>query len=199
MNHRIFTTTFLIVAAIGILTTRPALAQQREGFSFGVGAGVGGADSTCDDCSGSIGDDVEVGPSFYVRLGHALNKHVVGGLELDVWGKKWEGVLGSDVTVGLGSLTGTFQLYPSATAGLYAKAGFGMSRAAVKVENDRFDDTDASDIGFGYQVGIGWDIPLGGIALTPEVSFWGGRIREFEGLTGWRHGVVQATLGVTFP
>lgn len=198
------TTNRLMTAVLGAAllvcaSNRPAVAQEREGFSFGVGAGAGGADVTCDECAGSLGDDVEYGPAFYARLGYALNKHVVGGLELNVWGKKWDGLFGTDVTTGLGSLTGTVQVYPSATAGFYLKGGLGISRAAVKVEGAGFDETDASDIGFGYQVGLGWDIPLGSIALTPEVAAWYGKINEFEGLAGWKHGVVQATLGITFP
>jgi len=178
---------------------RSAAAQTREGFSFSVGVGAGGADVTCDDCEGTLGDNVEYGPSFYARLGRALNKHVVGTAELTLWGKTFDGLGDSDVTVGLGNLMGTFQIYPSATAGFYLKAGLGMSRAAVKIEGTRFDDVDTSKIGFGYQAGLGWDIPLGSVALTPEVSAWFGSIKEFEGLTGWKHGVVQATLGITFP
>lgn len=189
----------LSAAALVAVCALPAAAQSRQGFSFGLGAGIGGSDVTCDDCGNDIGDDVENGPTFYARIGHAANPHVVGGIELNVWGKTWDGFGGTEVTTALANLTGTLQLYPSATGGFYVKGGLGMTRAAVKIEGSGFDDTDTSDIGWGYQFGAGWDIPIGSIAITPEIAAWAGRIKEFEGLTGWRHAVVQATIGITFP
>jgi hypothetical protein len=189
----------LLLAGAMLIAASPAAAQERSGFTFGIGGGVGGADVTCDDCGGSLGDDVEYGPAFYFNVGHALNAHVVGLAEFNFWGKSWDGGDGIDVNVGLMNITGVVQVYPSATAGFYLKGGIGMTRAAIELDGLGIDETDVSKFGFGYQAGLGWDIPVGKVAITPGFTLWAGRLDEFEGLTGWRHAVAQFSLGVTFP
>jgi Outer membrane protein beta-barrel domain len=190
---------FVCSALLMAAGAQTATAQTREGFTFTIGVGVGGADVTCDNCSGSLGDDIEYGPAFNVRVGRAANKHLVGTAELTLWGKKWDGPDGTDVSIGLGNLMGTFQVYPSATSGFYLKAGAGMARARAELKGINVKDTETSKLGFGYQAGMGWDIPAGRIAITPEITAWYGRVDKFISLPRWRHGVIQATIGVTFP
>jgi hypothetical protein len=187
-----------IVAAGTLLMLVPASAsaQDRTGVSFGVGAGVGWADATCDSCDFDGGR--EIGPSLYANFGYSRNPHLVGGIEVKFWGKTQDEAFG-EFSLGLLNVNGTFQYYPSATGGAWVKGGLGFSRAAVKLLGLGVDRVDRSDLGWGYSAGAGYDIPFGPIHLTPAVNYWGGQIDEFEGLQGWRHSVAEITLGITFP
>ena len=56
--------------------------------------------------------------------------------------------------------------YPSATGGFFVRSGGGMLRAVIE------DGTNvAVGEGLTWNVGVGYDIPVGSIALTPYVTF----------------------------
>lgn len=132
----------------------------RSGFHFSIGAGGGAAGITCEGCEFNA-DNALNGFSGVVRIGGAVSPHVVLGLE----GMGW---IRNDAPVErrIASASVTLLLYPSASAGFFLKGGVGYMRAVI--ENDAA--WIASD-GIAPQVGIGFDIPLGGgLALTPYVN-----------------------------
>lgn len=180
----------------------PPPSPVREGFWFGIGAGVGRADVSCDGCDDDESGS-ETGGSGYVKAGWTLNPHVLVGGELNVW-TRHEDFGGADAWLTMYNASATVTLYPSATAGGFVKGGVGVAYLDTDVE--RRDTTITIDLGSGpgFVVGVGYDIRVGRVAITPAVNYWFGNIGDLRGrgvsvASGWKQSVVDVTIGVTFP
>lgn len=195
------------VAAVSlslVLGSVDASAQERNGFSFGVGAGLGSADATCDDCGSG---DRETSGSGYLKGGYALNEHLLLGVEFNLWTKTYDvpGFDNASSTVNVYNVSGTMTFYPQASSGLFLKGGAGVS--LLDLELKASGSTLTADVGKGpgLIVGAGYDIPVGRhVAITPAVNFWYGQIGDVKVLgeslaTGWKHNVIDFTVGITFP
>jgi hypothetical protein len=63
-------------------------------------------------------------------------------------------------------LTGAAQWYPWSKAGFYTKVGYGLSRGTVDFTSGGV-TTREGRTGIALLVGVGWDIPVGGVELSP--------------------------------
>ncbi len=191
---------YALVAVACLPAAAAAQTVPREGFWFGVGAGAGRAEVTCDDCSD---DGAETGGSGYVKAGWTLNPHLLVGGELNVWTRR-ESRGDTDAWLTMYNASATLTFYPSAVAGFFVKGGAGVAYLDTDVE--RRGSTVTIDLGSGpgFLVGAGYDIRLGRVALTPAVNYWRGHIGDVEGrgvavASGWKQAIVDVTIGVTFP
>lgn len=197
--------TGLLAVAFAALLPMTALAQapEREGFWFGVGAGIGSADVTCDDCDDDE-NDRERGGAGYLKAGWTLSPRVLLGIEGSAWTKKEEDA-GTDITINMYNVSGTLTLYPSDTSGFFVKGGAGLAFVNSKYEEGNTTvDSDMGN-GLGLLAGIGYDFRLGRrVRLTPALDAYYGNIGDVkiggETLaTGWKQNVVALTIGLTFP
>lgn len=154
-------------------------AQTRQGLWLGGGMGYGSMGLSCDGC----GDlDREGGLSGYAKVGGTLRPNILLGVELNGWTKS-EGT----ATVTMGNMSGAAYWYPMATQGLFLKAGAGYS--TLRVEDDF---GDASDSGFGFLGGVGYDVRVGrNLSITPVANWFRG------GFDGGSANVLQFGVGVT--
>jgi hypothetical protein len=188
-----------LVVGTSLLVSSPAWAghpQERQGFWIGLGFGYGSAhaEASCEDCQGG---DREGSITGYVKLGGTLNRHVLLGMETNAWIKE-EG----DVTLTLGSVTGTVTFYPQPSAGFFLKAGAGFSYVSTDLQDGSL-TVSVSKTGWGVLAGIGYDVRVGrNVSLTPCVNYHFGKPGSLsaEGATlpGWKQNVVSAELGITF-
>lgn len=196
----------MAVAALWTGVPSAAVAQTREGFYFGLGGGIGSATASCDQC-GDDEDDRKNGGSGYVKAGWALSPHVAIGGELNVWARR-EDVADREAWLYMYNASATVTLYPSATSGLFVTGGAGVAYLDTDLEVlDRVFELELGR-GPGFVAGIGYDIRVGRIAITPALNVWGGRIGEVKArgggvnigaLSGWTQQVVDLTIGITFP
>jgi hypothetical protein len=113
-------------------------------------------------------------PAAVLRIGGTVNQNVRIGAELFGW---WHSYYNADPTI-LENETESFtavlldgQFYPAVRSGFYLKGGLGFGRSAASYE---FDPT-ASNTGFVWSVGAGYDIPLSRtVSLSPTVDFYQG-------------------------
>jgi hypothetical protein len=168
--------------------------QDRQGFWIGLGGGYGSADASCDDCEGGEREGSFTG---FVKLGGTLNERVLLGVETNLWMKEEE-----DVTLTLGSFTGTVTFYPQASSGFFLKAGFGASYVDTDFNLGTLSVT-VSKTGWGVLAGIGYDLRVGrNVSLTPSVNYYYGQPGDlaFDGeeLLNWKQNVVSFEIGITF-
>jgi opacity protein-like surface antigen len=154
---------------LATLTLAPAAAQQapaRDGFFFGVGFGYGGLELTCEGCD----FDREGSYSGHIRLGGALNQRLLLGVES-------EGFYKDEATGWLtaGTITGSVYYYPLQHTPLYVRGGVGLGLLQIEVDGIGGD----TQTGFGWSVGLGYDIPVGETtALTPYANWMWGDLEE---------------------
>lgn len=153
----------LIMVALGLtLTLHGAWAQndvRREGFWIGFGLGAGW------NTSEGLDNDRRIGGAAYLRLGGTPSPNVLLGGETIGWARTED-----DVTLSRGNATFTAMFYPSATGGFYLKGGIGVSSVTVAAEVGNT-TVSTSEAGFGSTVGLGVDIPLGRVSLTPAADW----------------------------
>ena len=181
-----------------LLATASAFAghpQKRDGFWFGLGLGYGsaGTSADCDDCGG----DRESGLTGFFKLGGTLSPKVLLGAETNVWFKDED-----DVTLTLGSVTGTVTFYPQAQGGVFLKGGVGFSIVDWSTTIGATDFS-VSKTGWGVMAGIGYDVRIGSnLSLTPSINYWYGKPGDLDfddgSLPGWKQNVVSFDLGLTF-
>jgi hypothetical protein len=187
------------LAAIVVLgLAGPAFAehpQKREGFWIAFGLGYGSANVTT-DC-GCGGSDREGGFTGFLKLGGTLNPKLLLGSETNVWVKDE-----NDISLALGSITGTVTFYPQVEGGFFLKGGVGASFADWTLPTEGR-DAEVTKAGWGVLAGIGYDVRIGrNLSLTPSVNYWYGHVSDldFEGLgsPSLKQNVVSFDLGLTF-
>ncbi len=195
----------VVLAVGGFVVADTASAQTRDGFLFGIGAGVGSATGSCDQCGDD--DDRKNGVAGSVRAGWFVNPRLLLGGELNVWARR-EDVADVESWLYMYNASATLTFYPSTASGFFVKGGGGV--AYLDTDLEAFDRVFELELGRGpgWVVGAGYDIPLSRrVALTPAVNVWGGRIGEVRAralgapvgaLTGWTQQIVDVTIGVTF-
>jgi len=182
---------FVLVASPEAWAGHP---QDRQGFWIGFGGGYGSANASCDECEGG---DREGSYSGHFKLGGTLNPRVLLGVEGNGWMKEQD-----DVTLTLGSFTGTVTFYPQASGGFFLKGGVGLSYVDTDFQAGSLSVT-ISKTGWGVLAGAGYDIRVGrNISITPCVNYHYGAPGDlsFEGdtLTNWTQNVVSFEIGITF-
>ena len=182
---------FVLVASPEAWAGHP---QDRQGFWIGFGGGYGSANASCDECEGG---DREGSYSGHFKLGGTLNPRVLLGVEGNGWMKEQD-----DVTLTLGSFTGTVTFYPQASGGFFLKGGVGLSYVDTDFQAGSL-SVNISKTGWGVLAGAGYDIRVGrNISITPCVNYHYGAPGDlsFEGdtLTNWTQNVVSFEIGITF-
>lgn len=167
----------------------------REGFWIGFGLGYGSAAGHCDGCGSSSREGSITG---FLKLGGTLNEHVLLGVEANAWTKTQD-----NVTLGLGSGTGTITVYPKASSGFFLKGGAGFSYVSTDTQQGSV-TVSVSQVGWGVLAGLGYDVRVGrNVSITPCVNYYYGRPGDvsFEGETalgGWKQDVIDFSIGITF-
>jgi hypothetical protein len=182
---------FVLVASPEAWAGHP---QDRQGFWIGFGGGYGSADASCDECEGG---DREGSFTGFFKLGGTLNPRVLLGVEGNGWIREED-----DVTLTLGSFTGTVTFYPQASGGFFLKGGVGLSYVDTDFSAGTL-SVNISKTGWGVLAGAGYDIRVGrNVSITPCVNFHYGAPGDlsFEGdtLSSWTQNVVSFEIGVTF-
>ena len=155
-------------------------AQTRQGFWVGAGMGYGSLGLTCNTCTEDVGRTGSV--SGYVKLGGTLRQNILLGVEMNGWTKS-EGA----GRVTMGNFSGAAYWYPMATQGLFLKAGAGYSNLSA---DDGFNS--ASDGGFGFLGGLGYDIRAGrNLSITPVANWYRG------GFNNGSANVLEFGVGIT--
>jgi hypothetical protein len=156
-------TTLVYAAVVLEVAAQSAIAQDkptRSGFGFSLGLGQGSTGVTCDGCEQFEVERLE-GLTGYLRLGGYVNPKFFVGVEGTGWMKNSDGV---ERRIAAASVV--FLGYPSQRAGFFVRSGFGVIRAVIE-------DPNVGLVGEGltWQFGVGYDIYLGGPALTPFVTY----------------------------
>lgn len=131
----------------------------RQGFHFSIGGGVGAAGLTCEGCDFDASERLN-GFSGALRLGGAVTPNLVIAAEGTGWIKNEAPIERRIAAASVVAL-----LYPSATSGFFLKAGVGYMRAVIE---DDFGWVAAD--GIAPQLGLGFDLPVGGVWVTPYVT-----------------------------
>lgn len=190
-----------IVWTAALLMPLPVAAQERTGFVVGFGGGYGSSGIACDDaCQDTKRANSGVG---YLKLGWTLTPRVVVGGEVNFWTKS-ETEQGNKATVNLYSTSVTVTYYLRPDDGFFVKAGGGGSFIDTELDVNRSRMTLDLGTGPGVLLGAGYDFSVSRrVKVTPAFNFWYGwpgdlRILGQTGVTGWKQGVWDVTLGLTF-
>ncbi|HUF28767.1 MAG TPA: hypothetical protein VMM18_17430 [Gemmatimonadaceae bacterium] len=193
-----FTST-LVIAALLSLTTTDALHAQaeqgsRSGFGLSLGLGMGSAGVTCEGCE-EFEEDRMNGISGYLRIGGYASPRFFAGVEGTGWMHNSDGLERR-----IAALSVVFVGYPSETTGFFVRSGFGGIRAVIEDTNNNV----AVGTGLTWQIGVGYDIPFGAVALTPYVTFVnsmevGLNINEVSTGFNLNPNILQYGLAITLP
>ncbi len=186
-----------VVAAC--LTPSVARAQRHSGAWLSAGAGVGITKVRCDT---GCDADSETGGMLFVGGGVAASEKLLFGAEFGSWTKEFDDANGFARSLRLNSIHGVVLFYPADSSGIFVKGGFGIAYANVR--GTSFLVNPDLGAGTGITYGVGYDISLGGVYLTPAVGFQHGFLGdavEVVGvpiIRGWRHDILQFTVALTF-
>jgi Outer membrane protein beta-barrel domain len=183
------------LAAAIALAAGPVHAQGvRQGFWVRAGAGYASAKADCREC---VDAPFHSAFSWHVSAGGTPSRHVRFGGELF-------GLTRDDVEsrARIYLLTGAAQWYPWSNAGFYTKVGYGLSRGTVDFVSGGV-TTREGRTGIAVLVGVGWDIPLGSIELSPFGAMYVAGLGDIQTptvvLRDALSTVWHAGLAVTFP
>jgi hypothetical protein len=142
---------------------------SRSGLHFSAGLGSASMGATCDPCDTNPFVDRLNGVSGFVHLGGAVTPQLVVTGEFLGWVSNDQPVFRRVAGLSLAVLG-----YPSGDSGFFVKGAVGGIRAVVEsdlllVQTDAWMAT----------TGIGYDIPVGPIGITPYLNY----VRSFGGAT----------------
>jgi hypothetical protein len=188
----------VLIAALALTVgATTGAAQERGGFFFGIGAGYGSNWISCSEPAATCSSTTQAnGFAGFFKIGAHLNETFgvafetngwFGSVEAsDLWQSNWSGVV---------------YFYPGG-GNLMLRGGLGLATAefSFPVGITRVFSTET---GFGATVGVGYDFPVGFVAvLNPVVNLnYGnyGTITTADGtVTGVSTLVLQLAVGLTF-
>jgi hypothetical protein len=144
-------------------------APLRNGFHFSIGLGSASVSASCAQCTNNFFDNRLNGLSGNIQLGGAATSRLVIAAEFSGWMKNDDPIYRRIAALNLVVLG-----YPSESLGFFIKGGGGALRAIAEDDFIRL-QTDA----WTAQTGLGYDIALGGVMLTPYVNY----VRTFNAVT----------------
>ena len=172
-------TGLVAVALLAGAAASVAAQEPRDGFWISLGAGGGW------NLARNISDETKPGVAGYLRLGWAVDPHVLLGGEAIFWGREQ-----SEQLFTRGNLTFTGLYYPTVSKRLFLKLSLGVAFL------DFFPTSDstvvATERGFGSNMALGYDLRIGrSVFITPNVDFvW----QSVENLT---NSMLLFTVGLT--
>ena len=141
---------------------RSSAALQQWWGSIALGAGNEAFRSRA---TGPVYSPTTAGPTFALEAGRRFSRFM--GLGVELFG--WLGDFQNDYFSGFGSLLLVARVYPLGAMGPFVKLGGGL--AAYGVYDAGYDVFASSDIGAGYMLGAGWEIPVSrSLLLSPIVE-----------------------------
>lgn len=150
----------LCLGALPALGSAQSPAQPHKGFwiGFGLGGGV--------NLSKGLDNERLASGSLYVRLGGAVNQHLLLGFEAIGWARERESVV-----LSRGNATFTALAYPCRCGGVFVKGGIG-SAGIARDELTGGEHHTAYKAGFGSTLGVGVDLKIGrNLYLTPNLDW----------------------------
>lgn len=165
-------------------------AQKRQEhsyfwLSFGMGAGA--------NFSQGLDDEGNLGGAGYIRVGAALTQQVLIGVEFLAWVRRLEAVTeGDPPTIQRTNPSILLMYYPSNRGGLFLKAG--LSAAYVDIKDSGMWVTER---GTGARAGLGYDIGLGHLYITPNLDWMYQTVEPTVGAKTTHH-MLLATIGITW-
>lgn len=141
----------------------------RDGLHVSVGIGSASVSASCVSCETDFLNDRTTGFSGIAQIGGTVTSRLVLAAEFAGWISNDE-VLDRRIA----SLNVVLLGYPSDRNGLFLKSGIGGLRAVAENELG-YVATEA----FTSQIGVGYDVPVGAVDITPYVTY----IRTFYGET----------------
>lgn len=131
-------------------------AQDRHGFMMGANLGGGTAAVSASGSGGSVSSSREAGVAGNFRFGWGVTPYLSLGLESNAWSKTESG---TTVAFTVSALTATY--YPNPAQGFYLRAGVGGSSQRLRVDQGGGLFGEASQTGFGFTGGTGYEMRLG--------------------------------------
>ena len=158
-----------LMAASSTALAQAGGAPLRDGLHVSIGVGSASVSASCVSCETDFFNDRTTGFSGIAQIGGAVTSRLVLAAEFGGW-------IHNDAALDrrIASLNVVFLGYPSEAHGLFLKSGIGGLRAVAENELG-YVATEA----FMSQIGIGYDVPVGAVDLTPYVTY----IRTFYGTT----------------
>ena len=189
---------FTLAVALGLASTS-LVAQDRGSFFFGIGAGYGSSWISCDQgpvpetCASTTQSS---GFAGFFKIGAHLSNTLGLGFESNGW---FGSVQSADVWAS--NFSGVVYLYPGG-GNLMLRGGLGVASAEIAV-NCGISSCISRETGFGATIGIGYDFPVGFVAvLNPVINLnYGnyGTVRTSGGdITGVSNLILQLAVGLTF-
>ncbi len=174
---------------------------RRHRFWGGLGVGYGSASFSCDTCRSGprLG-----GWDLYLAGGWWPSPQVRLGIE---WREWFNGLKKAARLPGIGTFNVLLSYYPRIRGGPFIEAGVGRSwydlgkGSGDPVEPFSSDTDYAFGAGWGYQVGVGWELH----SYTPRVTYVRGNRRTLHAqdggtvATGWRQNVLLVEVGYRTP
>ena len=163
----------------------------HSGVWAGLGMGWGSALPSCPICA----RDRSGGMSGYLNVGTSVTERILIGVEGNGWYKGTEDL--DQIVAGVSVVT---LLYPNADAGLFLKAGLGLTRFEARPAGD---ETMATANTFGVNVGVGYELrAVGALSVVPYMNILTGSFgtlkEDGDALTGGMNlSLVQFGLGVS--
>jgi hypothetical protein len=154
-------------------------APLRNGLHFSIGLGSASVSASCAECNTDFFDNRLNGLSGSIQLGGAATSRLVIAAEFTGWMKNDEPIYRRIAALDLVVLG-----YPGERSGFFIKGGIGALRAIAEDDFTRL-QTDA----WTGQTGLGYDIAVGGVMLTPYVNY----VRTFNAET-YFNGVVSPVV-----
>ena len=159
---KLLTLTTVVGCVLAVHT--PVAAQETSRFWLGAGVGAAAGRVGCDICSA----ERDLGPSAQLRAGYVLGRHLQLGLEANGWTSNDAELGVRDVIVGV---AGLLYWYPSPDGPRYhLKAGLGPVWYRAQDSDVPAGETAEPAItsnALGIYIGVGYDLPVGGVAVTP--------------------------------
>ena len=146
------------VLLLTVFAVSTAEAQNRAGFW--ISGGIGGGVNTAESLDGArLG-----GAAGYLRLGGTVSDKLLLGVEFNGWTRSNNGIgnIRSNTTF-------TALLYPSPVGSFFLKGGLGISMVRVSADIGSI-SVSGTEAGFGSTLGLGYDIAVGSVSLTPNMD-----------------------------
>lgn len=194
-----------LFVAFVVLSGRVALAQDAPertmtrsvwGITGALGLGTAIADVSCPTCGSDARPGTLQGSSGFVRLGGAYRSEVTIAVQGDWWnGGSRDPREGTSASLATANVV--LQWYLPNANHWFLTGGLGIGF----VSNDSFgivNDDDSSARGLGYEMGFGYEVPVGAhISITPVASYFGTPGSTVEGTTERLGGsVAQIAIGI---
>lgn len=150
----------LLLLGLTLLCGTAHAQEERQGFWFSVGAGIGNRRLECTACVGSTG---ETSFATSIRLGGTPGPQVTLGAAITGWIKSDNRSSGKRFAL-FSALMGIVQVYPIRENGFFLQGGPGYIVDVV--------DDDLVIDAVGMTVGAGYDIRLKqGFSITPQLNY----------------------------